>query len=145
MKYIQGCNMQDSLPQKKDRREMKQIHSLSKKKITFTKILASDLMFYPLHSKVSSCNAFLLSCFSKLIQWWYYNFKCLECVPNIQTSSPGISMHRKPVNFDACICSKMDRRDNPWTLGLTKKSVNIFLSKPESWLEGRTGHESSPP
>jgi len=40
-------------------------------------------------------------------------------------------MHRTLENFDTCIYSKMNRRDNPWTLGLTEESVNKFISKPE--------------
>lgn len=109
--------MQDSLPQK-DRREMKQIHFLAKKEITFTQILASDLMRCFIAFTVKLLHA-MFSCCHLFPNEFNDDIRILNAWKAYLTSrlvQPGISMHRKPANFDACIFSKMNRRDNPWTL-----------------------------
>lgn len=59
---------------------------------------------------------------------------------------PGIGMQRKLEDFDTCICSEMNRRNNPQTLGLTEESVNKFIYNVKSWqLDGWVGQESAPP
>lgn len=60
---------------------------------------------------------------------------------------PRIGMQRKLEDFDTCICSEMNRRDDPRTLGLTEESVNKFIYSVKSrQLDGRVGqlHLSDP-
>lgn len=123
----------ESLPQKEVRRMRKKIHFFEKKEITLTQILASDLM---------TCFVSCAVKFPHVIISYYHlspdkfndEITILSAWKVYLTSrpvQPGISMHRKPENFDTCICSTMSRRDNPWTLGLIEEAVNKSISKPE--------------